>query len=272
MNTSRFSPDDPKLTAYALGELDAAEASEIAAAIQGDAAAQAVVDEIRALAGQLEDALENEPVLAAESTPTVAEPTSPSKIVRFPFYWASGLAAACLLVVLASHRQSGQGTLASAEGKKSGAVSPATERPALPVADMRKRALAPAGSDVAPAPLREDGLQVGRTVASNEHSDGNQVSNTVQSAIRKAEAVGPAAPHDSTYGGVALQTTGSLRPPQDYSPSLDYGTRRSVSDAPALVYNRESRTYQPGQGFLGVQGFPLESRGDGADLELCQLT
>ncbi len=45
--------DDPKLTAYALGELDATEAAEVETLIADDVAARKVVDEIRQTAKQL---------------------------------------------------------------------------------------------------------------------------------------------------------------------------------------------------------------------------
>lgn len=263
MNMTRLSPDDPKLTAYALGELDATEASQVAAAIKDDAAAQAAVDEIRALAGQLTDALENEPISTTPIELPQLEESAPSKIVRFPLYWASGLAAACLFVVLISHQLSTSKAPATATdvaatptpAAKPGSVESAApaEHPSLPIADMRKRALAPVGGDVKPAPLRDDGLKLGRTVAdaSGTRSDS---STTASTGVNAASISSP-----SSHGSVALQTKGSLRPPHDYSPSLDYGIRRTVSDAPALVYNRASRTYEPAQGFLGVTGFPLSS-------------
>ena len=49
--------DEIKLTAYALGEGSAAERAEIEARLQANPAQQAVVDDIRALAAQLETEL-----------------------------------------------------------------------------------------------------------------------------------------------------------------------------------------------------------------------
>ena len=51
--------DDIQLTAYALGELSAAERAEIEARLPSDPAARAAVEEIRALAAQLETELKD---------------------------------------------------------------------------------------------------------------------------------------------------------------------------------------------------------------------
>jgi anti-sigma factor RsiW len=52
--------DDPKLTAYALGELGDAERVEVEARLAGNSAARAEVDAVRALAEQLKDELHEE--------------------------------------------------------------------------------------------------------------------------------------------------------------------------------------------------------------------
>lgn len=57
MNEPRITKDDPRLTAYALGELEGDERAEVEAAVCAHPALRAHVDEIRALAGQIEDAL-----------------------------------------------------------------------------------------------------------------------------------------------------------------------------------------------------------------------
>ena len=67
---NRISKDDPRVTAYALGELEGDELALVAAAVQADAELQAVVAEIRATAGALEQALAGLP--AAESGPVPA--------------------------------------------------------------------------------------------------------------------------------------------------------------------------------------------------------
>src|SRR4051812_3766508 len=123
--TKTFSPDDPKLTAYALGELNGAERAEVESILKNDPAAQAAVDEIRALATRLESALAAEalaePVAEAKAStnevsrlateakdPTVsrtgaraADDPYRKKVIRFPYVWVGALAAACFAVVVA---------------------------------------------------------------------------------------------------------------------------------------------------------------------------
>ena len=71
MNFPKFSPDDPRLTAYALGELEGGERAAVEAALRDDPAAQAAVEEIRATAALLSAALAEE---AAADLPAGAAP------------------------------------------------------------------------------------------------------------------------------------------------------------------------------------------------------
>src|SRR6185295_9320429 len=50
----KLTPDDPRLTAYALGELDATERAEIEAALKHSPECRQVVEEIQQLGGMLE--------------------------------------------------------------------------------------------------------------------------------------------------------------------------------------------------------------------------
>jgi Ca-activated chloride channel family protein len=103
-------PDDPRLTAYALGELEDGERAAVAAALRGNPAAQAVVESIRATVLQLESALAHEPSLEPERVTKPARPapvdpyerTKQGKLLRFPqvYYLICGLAAACFVAVI----------------------------------------------------------------------------------------------------------------------------------------------------------------------------
>ena len=53
MNQETLSPDDPKITAYALGELEASERAAVEEALRHSPAARAAVEEIRATVAQL---------------------------------------------------------------------------------------------------------------------------------------------------------------------------------------------------------------------------
>lgn len=106
MNDTMLLPEDPKLTAYALGELDAAEHAEVEAAVRADPALQAAVAEIRALTGQLSTVLAHEPLAAPLTQETTMTPVVKRKrgtLLKFPqlYFVIGGLAAACFAVVLA---------------------------------------------------------------------------------------------------------------------------------------------------------------------------
>ena len=49
MNDSKILPDDPKLTAYALGELEGEERAAVEVALELNPALRGTVDEIRAM-------------------------------------------------------------------------------------------------------------------------------------------------------------------------------------------------------------------------------
>jgi Ca-activated chloride channel family protein len=102
---NRISKDDPRVTAYALGELEGDELALVAAAVQADAELQAVVAEIRATAGALEQALAGEPAPELPAKAPAKKPAKkPGRLLAFPqlYYVIGGAAAACFtfLVVL----------------------------------------------------------------------------------------------------------------------------------------------------------------------------
>ena len=110
MNISKITPDDPRLTAYALGELEPEEHAAVEAAIKADPAAQAAVEQIRALSGELSAALAMEPLpmVAGSSkktdTPPAHEAYQSRKVIRFPYFIIAGLAAACFAMMFV-HQQ-----------------------------------------------------------------------------------------------------------------------------------------------------------------------
>jgi Ca-activated chloride channel family protein len=123
MNDSKILPDDPQLTAYALGEMDAAERVAFEVRLQNDPSARTLVAEIRGLANQLEQALRSEissdgirpaRMEERESAHESAKgdeslqgrdhyPGRKGKVLSFPhlYYLVGGLAAACFAVVMA---------------------------------------------------------------------------------------------------------------------------------------------------------------------------
>src|SRR5262245_1175448 len=97
MNTENISPDDPRLTLFALDEMPPAEHAEFAQLLQNDPAARRMVEEIRATAATVTAALEHEPL---DAYPPAYKPAT-TKLLRFPalYYVVSGLAAACFALV-----------------------------------------------------------------------------------------------------------------------------------------------------------------------------
>ena len=89
-------PNDPRLTAYALGELEGAEHAEVEALVRSNLAAAAAVAEMRRLASSLADALEDEDIGSqpmAEVVPIESGRQSWPRRIQPYLYVASGLAA-----------------------------------------------------------------------------------------------------------------------------------------------------------------------------------
>ncbi|MEW6305645.1 MAG: von Willebrand factor type A domain-containing protein [Verrucomicrobiota bacterium] len=106
----KLSPDDPKLTAYALGELNPAERADVERALADSPECRQAVEEIRELAGVLKDELVKEPcpAVALDAAKIVPFPQAEQpagkdeKVVLLPrqqFYVRVGVAAvaACLI-------------------------------------------------------------------------------------------------------------------------------------------------------------------------------
>jgi len=108
MTESKITPDDPRLTAYALGELEASEIAAVAAAVAADPQLQKEVEEIREMAGGLEQALQTEPLPETEpidpnqpAAAVIEFPNEPRKARRLSFSWMAGLAAAGIVLLVA---------------------------------------------------------------------------------------------------------------------------------------------------------------------------
>jgi anti-sigma factor RsiW len=90
---SKIDLNDPRLTAYALNEMEPAERAEFEQMLAQDAAARQVVEEIGATASLLTGALEHEAQQPVEK-PAPRHDTY-AKVIHFPYWKISGLAAAC---------------------------------------------------------------------------------------------------------------------------------------------------------------------------------
>lgn len=165
MNTSGKIPsDDPRLTLYALGEMEAAERAEFEALLAQDAEARAAVAEIRQTATLLGEALDTESTPASSAAeedfaravveraaqqPARDELKRGGTLLRFPslYYTIAGLAAACFAVVFVLNE--------SEQQRRQVALGEAGERANATMA-MRKSSV-PGAEDfsvtAAPAPM-----------------------------------------------------------------------------------------------------------------------
>lgn len=104
MKTTPLSPEDPRLTAYALGEMEEAERLDFEKLLAKDPAAMATVESIRETSRQLESALAAEPMPEMATTDDPYR-KPPARVLSFPrfYYIVGGLAAACFAVMVALH-------------------------------------------------------------------------------------------------------------------------------------------------------------------------
>lgn len=111
MNADKILPDDPRLTAYALDEMSAAERAEFEQLLQDDVAAQAAVAEIREAGALFAQALADEPVAMIEEVPvderiTESRGDYDRKFSGFPYWKVSGALAAGFAVAFVIWQQS----------------------------------------------------------------------------------------------------------------------------------------------------------------------
>ncbi len=157
--TKIFSPDDHRITAYALGEASEAERAQVEAFLKNDPAARAAVEEIRAVASQLKGALEAEAAAdtageadvkglakGAQVSRAGVEDPDRKKIVTLPYMWVGTVAAACFAMVFAV-RESGRAGRLMAERDALQASKVAAEAEAREIQESRERAALAAVAD-----------------------------------------------------------------------------------------------------------------------------
>jgi len=196
MKLSKIATEDPILTAYALGELDAAEAARVAAAISHNAAALRIVNEIRSTAGELQAALKDEPVLNHRSTPLV-EPKS-ATIIHFPYYAVGAAAAACLAAVFAvrlSHPSSSRVLVSPAPVAAKVLVPTDAE---VAATNRLAKSIPDGFSDLKPAPFRDSGYRLGKSIASDSTASGDTASTS---------KIAPAPANSPSTSGLASDET-----------------------------------------------------------------
>lgn len=163
MKHDRISADDPRLTAYALGELEGDARAEVETLLRGDPEGRSTVAEIRACAGRLGAALATEssgespsergaePVAEVAEVVSRTESLGPSGRTRPPGWWlgwtgVAALAAACVALAL---------TVLTRTSKPAGPPVPAAMSREAPATALATPVDEPVRTVVAPGPTPE---------------------------------------------------------------------------------------------------------------------
>jgi Ca-activated chloride channel family protein len=146
---TRLDPDDPRLTAYALGELEGDDAARMAVAVAADPALRAAVEEIRATAGWVTAALEAEPLpeLKRPAHHVSYHTVRPARIFRLPYFAVAAMAAAACLVLVFALRELPLGEQAARQ-KAAALTGPEAAAKVEAAAPSAAAAPAPPGSPV----------------------------------------------------------------------------------------------------------------------------
>ncbi|HET7536226.1 MAG TPA: VWA domain-containing protein [Candidatus Didemnitutus sp.] len=263
---NKILPDDPRLTTYALGEMEAAEQSEFEQLLQQDADARTAVEAIRSTALTLGSALEGEPHPLADASLSHAailpggDPrkldggpgTSPirrlAKVIRFPqlYFVVSTAAAACFAAFFiywsneqtareAMKAQYVQVDLASAEALKKAQANRMAERSAAAKESVESRAMAKVAAAPAPAPTVTFAVPVAADEAVAPKDDAKNEVGRLDEAD-KPIALSPfevsAAPAANSIAGASVGSTAAPAPaPQTYTWSSDSGSLANVQQA-----------------------------------------
>ncbi len=240
MNEPKILPDDPRVTAFALGELEGAERAEIEAAVQRDPVLRAAAEETRVMARQLEESFAREPLPVVERPPAANEksdpqktrPTPKGKLLQFPqlYYVVGGLAAACFAVVLAWHqpeleRREAERQAAMEERARQLAEAAAHQRqqeavalamPVIPPREIEAAALA----DVSRARLARKAAPAGLmavtgAAASNTESYAYRAESDFLSAVQNPLSTFSADVDTASYANIRRFLREGRRPPVD---------------------------------------------------------
>lgn len=292
MKDNRLSPEDPKLTAYALGELPDEDRAAVEAALRGDPAAQEYVAQTRAFAAQLEKALAGEaeadvdaslaaggpanadaapggpPASAAiipgrdaaklDGGPVRAYGARRTKLLQFPqlYYVIGALAAACVAVIVALREDRPPATYYQEIylGGKSAAA---------PAAALSEPKVAAGSSEV----LAQEGGPTSHDVASPAVAKMEPPPPVVApEVVRAAAAVPPPRIAFDTAGRSPDDTRSlvvALAPPAAFAESVrDAATPMIVGSASATSRVRPQTEAAPG----GVRAAPLVDSGGGVKL------
>ena len=274
MNDTRLSPDDPQLTAYALGELEGADRAAVAAAVRDDPALRVAVEEIRATAARMEAALAAElamelaprPSRGAAEAKKTADPYARNrraKLLRFPqvYFVVGGLAAACfaVLAVWQTPRPGPATTTAAGAAPTvyvdlSALIAPAApvQLPTVDSGELTKRGggdATVATATITPAPR----TLLEQTKASEPTTVGQAPLNLQLSAAPSVPLVAAASPASTALGGRLVPAEGLAR-----------GTLRGqAEDAPARIQPASVGSEERVITYLPDEKFVVEARPKG---------
>ena len=104
---TRINPNDPKWTAYVLGELDKAESEAVERLLESSEEARALVEDLRTASVALAEALDEAPVelltpAQRASVRQAADSQTPRWFAVLPMRWALGLASAAVIAIAVS--------------------------------------------------------------------------------------------------------------------------------------------------------------------------
>ncbi|MGD1031081.1 MAG: hypothetical protein ABSA05_08065 [Opitutaceae bacterium] len=218
-NENRISPDDPRLTAFALGELEGAELAKMEAELRADPAAQAIVAQIRVAAEQFQAVLAGETVEAAASVEGGAQPSLRESRSRFRRFLLWGLPLAACLAVLLVH-----------EGFRRQAHEPKI------VATLSRPIAETAAKVPAPAAIF-DRARVVDVLASPRSPAGEAQPEIGEKAADQSRVESPAPRAQSEVVTLSPFEVGAAKAQGTFTPNTTTGTRlaNSIGDIPSSV-------------------------------------
>jgi len=256
MNQNQISPDDPRLTLYALDEMEQGERAQFEKLLEQDAAARQAVAEIRATVATVTAALEQEPAEAA--------PKPAGKMLRFPqlYFMISGLAAACFALIFAVWQSGHQDKqpmqlieVPLAAAKEAGTL-PAAPAP-IPVVAMGRADEAPVPQEPAVAldkfAVAETRARVSADFAA-QFGGKNEAERSAMATMQKARVAAPSP---------AMASTGAVKKTESDSNTAPYRARKDndflrVADQPLSTFpvNVGTASYANVQRFLAQKQRP----------------
>jgi Ca-activated chloride channel family protein len=210
---TRINPNDPKWTAYVLGELDKAESEAVERLLESSEEARALVEDLKAASVALAEALDEAPVelltpAQRASVRRAADPQTPRWFAMLPMRWALGAASVAVIAIAVSVvvRMPEPARQAAVESVQRGvpetpATSAVANQPAPvlpePPAARPRAAISLSGRASAPA----DALKQVETITVTGETPAVDVANARQLAQAASPPLAAAPPPPVGFGG-----------------------------------------------------------------------